>query len=196
MMFPTRQKPEKFAHSRLDARTWIWFCVLAFASVGLSFVFACATPFVALATLAAIKMSRRSGLSIMIVAWLANQIVGYEFLGYPRTSDSLMWGVAIGASALVGFCAARVSMGSSSHGVVRGIIGFSAAFVGYESLLYAAQLPLGSSAEGFSLSVIGYISATNVVALIGLLSVHRLGTWIGLATETNVREPANRLGPA
>ena len=50
-------------------------------SIGFSLVFACATPFVALVTLAALTMSRRDAFIVTGAVWLANQAVG---LRHPR----------------------------------------------------------------------------------------------------------------
>jgi hypothetical protein len=177
------------AGSALSARTWMWFSVLTFASIGFSSYFACATPFAALAALAATTMSRRSGLVLMVVVWLANQIVGCVLLHYPSTWDSLMWGAAIGIAAIISFLAARVSVRAAKHEGVRQIVGFAAAFVGYEAVLYAAQLPLGSSADAFTLDVVLYVLFANIAALIGLLALHKLGAWIGLTTELKLPEP-------
>ncbi|MGZ5912989.1 MAG: hypothetical protein ACXWLB_24165, partial [Reyranella sp.] len=59
------------------ARRWAWVGLLGTASFGFSLVFACATPFVALVTLAALTMSRRDAFIVAGAVWLANQLVGY-----------------------------------------------------------------------------------------------------------------------
>ena len=43
--------------------------------IGFSFALACATPFAALATLAALNTPRRDLFALVGVAWLANQII-------------------------------------------------------------------------------------------------------------------------
>src|SRR5262245_44914939 len=54
------------------------------SSIGFSFALACAAPLAALATLAALKMSRRDLFTFVGAAWLANQLIGYGFLGIRR----------------------------------------------------------------------------------------------------------------
>jgi len=69
-----------------------WITLLTIASVLFSFALTCATPFPALASLAALHMNRRDAFALIGVSWLANQIVGYGFLHYPQTWDSFAWG--------------------------------------------------------------------------------------------------------
>src|SRR4051812_29768671 len=83
-----------FPHS--TARRTAWVVLLAGASVLTSFAFACATPFAALAALAALHLRRADAFGLVALAWLANQAIGYGFLHYPATWDSLAWGVMIG----------------------------------------------------------------------------------------------------
>ena len=89
------------------ARRWAWIALLGGASIGFGLAFACATPFVALVTLAALTMSRRDAFIVTGAVWLANQAVGYGILDYPRTFDSYAWGVAIGMAVLLALLAAR-----------------------------------------------------------------------------------------
>jgi hypothetical protein len=82
-------------------RCALWIALITVGSIGFSFALACATPFAALATLAALNMPRRDLLALVGVAWLANHIIGYGFLAYPQTWDSFAWGGAIGIAALL-----------------------------------------------------------------------------------------------
>ena len=66
----------------------LWAMLLIAGSVVLSAKFSCATPFAALATLAALGMKRTEGLVLVLAVWAANQIVGYGFLGYPHEHQS------------------------------------------------------------------------------------------------------------
>lgn len=66
-------------------RRSLWIVLVIVSSIGFSFALACATPFAALGTLAALHMRRRDLLVMVGLAWLANQIIGYGFLAYPQT---------------------------------------------------------------------------------------------------------------
>ena len=76
----------------LGARRTGWIALLTVATIAGSLVFACATPFPALAALAALHMSRRDAFALTAVIWGANQIIGYGLLHYPQTWDSVAWG--------------------------------------------------------------------------------------------------------
>jgi hypothetical protein len=89
-----------------EARRWLWILLLTGASVFVTLGMACATPFAALATLAALHMSRRDGLALIGLAWLADQAVGYGLLGYPRTADGVAWGVTLALAAVLALVAA------------------------------------------------------------------------------------------
>src|SRR5262245_37382749 len=163
-------------------RHWLWIGLIAAVTIASSLVFACATPLAALATVPAVT-DRRGALRLVAVAWLANQVVGYAVLGYPRTFESYAWGVALGAGALVALGGARLIAGalSASAGLVRVAIAFAGAFIVYESALFATALVLGTGTAAFSSPIVFRIFEINVVALVALLALHWLGTLAGVA---------------
>jgi hypothetical protein len=165
------------------ARRAGWIAVLAVASIASSVVFACATPFAALAALAALYMDRRDAFIVTGVTWLANQAVGYGFLHYPHAWDSFAWGVAIGVGAMVSTAlAAEVGRARPRLGWALTVpASFAAAFAGYEIALYAATAVLPSDSSAFGLAVVLYILKVNVVAFGGLLVLQYAGTRTGLA---------------
>jgi hypothetical protein len=171
------------------AKRTLWVALVVTGSIGFSFALACATPFAALATLAALNMPRRDLFALVGVAWLANQVIGYGFLTYPQTWDSFAWGGAIGVAAcLSAMGALAVADRVSRWGSARVVIGaFLAAFVLYELALYAASFVLPGSNEAFSLPVVWRIFYVNVIALVGLLIAHRLAMAAGLVVTSEVR---------
>ena len=66
-----------------------------------SLAFACATPFAAFAVVAAAMLPLRSALVVMAGAWLVNQAIGFGLLGYPGDTNTVLWGIVIGAAALI-----------------------------------------------------------------------------------------------
>ena len=169
----------------IDARRWLWILLLTAASVFVTLGMACATPFAALATLAALHMSRRDGLALIGIAWLADQAVGYGLLGYPRTANSLAWGVILGVGALVALLAAQALADRVRErgAVVAGASAFAGAFVAHQAVLVAAAAGLASGAEAFSLPVVAWVLRVNLLSLAGLLILYRLAVWIGLVTR-------------
>ena len=168
------------------ARRWAWIGLLGGASIGFSLVFACATPFVALVTLAALTMNRRDAFIVAGAVWLANQAVGYGILGYPRTFDSYAWGVAIGITVLLALLVARaVGQQFERRGsIVSTGIAFLSAFATYELALYAASFWLSSSDTAFSWATVGYILQVNALGLGGLLVLKLVAPSVGLRTRT------------
>lgn len=159
-----------------------WVVFLTLASLAFSYVFACAAPFVAIATLAALNVRRQDAYLLTLLVWLANQAVGYGLLNYPRTPDSFGWGLAIGIAALL---ATRtvIALGPQPlrTGPVFGTaIGFAAAFAVYEAALYAAGFVLGSSDTAFSLATIWYVAKVNLMAMAGLVVLSLGAGAIGL----------------
>ncbi|MBX5045918.1 hypothetical protein [Rhizobium lentis] len=149
-----------------------WIVIISGTSVALSLLFACVTPFVALAAVSAVMLPRRIAVATVLLAWLANQIVGYLVLGYPQTWDSYAWGLAIGVAAFASLVAA-LGMFRLATAVPATVIGaFIAGFVAYEGVLFVATTVLPSGDGAFSASVVADILLINVLAAIGLICLH------------------------
>ena len=172
MSFKTKVEPT--ANARMA--TGIWIALVATLSVAGSLAFACAAPLAAIAAMAGAKMDRTSGLVLVCLAWLTNQIVGFTLLGYPQTADAFAWGAAIGAASVVAFLAVKSVTASLSSGPVGLVVSLAASFTAYELCLALAGGLLAGSAEAFSLDVIARVLAVNVIAFIGLLALHHLAT--------------------
>ena len=93
------------ATNELLDKSFGWNAIIVVSTLLFSLIFACATPFAAMAGLAALHLSRKQGLSVILAAWLINQIIGYGLLDYPQTWDSFAWGAMI---ALAGLSAAVI----------------------------------------------------------------------------------------
>lgn len=163
-------------------RHTLWLALLVAASVAFSLGFACAVPLAAFGAAAALTLSRRDALLLIGAVWLANQIVGYGMMGYPWTANSLAWGAVLGIVAVLATL--------SAHWIVRRLDGgkvlaasaaFLAAFAVYEAALFVVAVALLGGAEDFTPAIIGRIFAINLVAVVGLLALNRLGAVIGIA---------------
>jgi hypothetical protein len=131
-------------------------------------------------------MSRRDGLALIGIAWLADQLVGYGLLGYPRTANSFAWGVILGVGAFVALLVAQALADRlrARGGVVAGAVAFGGAFVAYQGVLVAATAVLPSGSEAFSLPIVAWVLRVNLLSLAGLLVLYRLAVWIGLVTRS------------
>lgn len=156
-----------------SATPMLWVALIAALSVGGSYVYACAAPFAAIGALAARKMDLATGLTLVVLAWIANQIVGYGLLGYPQTANSFAWGGAIGLGAVAALFAARM-IGNLGWGtVVATIASFAVAFIAYEVTLYLASFGLGGS-DVFSFDIVARILGINAVAFAGILALYAI----------------------
>lgn len=169
-----------------------WIALITAATIGASFYFACATPFPALAALAALHLPRRDAFALIGVTWLANQIIGYGFLHYPTTWDSYAWGVAIGVSAMVATAAAIGvdRLARNAPWAIKAVAAFAVAFVAYELAIYAPVIALPSETNAYSFDVVLYILEVNAVAFAGLLVLQGLGRVAGLALPRRMRAAA------
>jgi hypothetical protein len=159
--------------------TRLWPAILAMAAVGGSLALTCVAPFAAFAVATAGTLRLRSALGIMAVIWLANQAVGFGVLGYPWTLNTMLWGLAIGAAAMLATQAASGALGRlrASAGWLQLPLAFGAAFVVYETAIMAASLILGSG-DVFAPALLGRLALINAAWLGGLVLVHAvLAAW-------------------
>jgi len=186
-MLKSSAEPGPFATPAVKRAVW-GFLILA-GSVGFSFVFACATPFAALATLAALNMPRRDVFAVVGCAWLANQAIGYGLLHYPQTWDSFAWGGAIGIGAGLGaWAAAAAADRMQPAGKVPAIAAaFLAACLAYQAVMYVSGLVLPGG--GFSLAIVETVLTINAGALLGLLVAYRVAVAIGLVAASSRPAP-------
>src|SRR2546423_10681989 len=84
----------QIAHASLMA-SFIWTLILTLAAIGATFALSCVTPFAALAVALAGTVGLRTSLGVMIAVWFANQVIGFGFFPFPRTANTLLFGVAI-----------------------------------------------------------------------------------------------------
>jgi hypothetical protein len=156
-----------------------WIVVATVVAIAVSLSLACATPLAAVAAVGGARMKPREGLSLVLTAWLANQVVGYGLLHYPRTWDSFAWGDAIGIASLLAALGARGTARMSYSLPLAPVAAFLVAFLIYEGTLLTATALLPSSDAVFSLPVILRIFKINACAVIGLTAIHWLAVKIG-----------------
>ncbi len=167
--------PNESSPSPTIAANFIWLIILALAGLGGSLVISCVTPFVALAVALAATVRLTLALRAMAAIWLANQLVGFAFLHFPRTPNTFLWGLAIGAAALLSTLIASAVL---KHAPLRSTaarlgLAFALAYVVYEASLFVVALMLGGS-ETFSPAIIAQIGFVNAAWLAGLVALTEL----------------------
>lgn len=121
----------------------LWIVLLTAASAGTTLALACATPFAALAALAATRMRARDGFALIALAWLASQLIGFCVLDYPRDPLTFAWGGAMLAAALSAVAAARWGAAVNRAPVVSLATAFGTGFIAYKAALVVWSLVLG-----------------------------------------------------
>jgi len=160
----------------------LWIVLLTVASTATTLVFACATPFPALAALAALHMRQRDGLILMLLSWLVSQAVGFGLLGYPREPQTFLYAVDLLTAALGSALAAYAVLRRMERAsfAVRLIAAYVAAFVAFKLVALVWALFLGGVEAAYSLEVLTRQFARNGAILLGMLALYHLLVRIGL----------------
>jgi hypothetical protein len=141
--------------------------LLASFAMLFSLAFACAAPFAALAAVAARRMAPREALFTMLLAWLANQAIGYGLLNYPVDASSIAWGLALGLAALAAGAAAlavqaRLPLRNEWLALAAG---FAAAFIVNQAALFLLGLGLPGGVAAFTPVIIHDVLQANLLGL-------------------------------
>ena len=154
----------------------LWVSLLTAASTATTLALACATPFPALAALAAVHISRQGGIALMLLAWAASQFVGFFLLGYPRDGSTFGWGAglctaAVG-SALAGYAALHALPYRSA--AARLSLAYAAGFTAFKGIILAWALVLGGLHTAMAPDLLAEQFVRNGAILIGLYILYRL----------------------
>jgi hypothetical protein len=171
-----------------DWRHPLWLGLLVAASVVFSLGLACAVPLAAFAAAAALSLSRRDALRLILLVWLANQLVGFTVLHYPWTASTFTWGVVLGAVAILATLASQWIAGRlvNARGAFTVTTTFLIAFAVYEAALFAVSATLLGGTEIYTAAIQGRIFAINAAAFVGLLVLNHLATSVGLVNRPAV----------
>jgi hypothetical protein len=166
-----------FRLAPVDRRYAPLFCLaLLTASCAIaSFALACATPFAAFAVMAAAMLPLRPALLVVTGAWLVNQAIGFGALHYPVDGNTILWGLVIGAAALVATLIAAsafriLPQGQTPLALALALI---CAYAGYEVTLFAAAPFLGG-AGSFAVAIIVRLGLLSAAWLIGLVAASEI----------------------
>lgn len=180
--------------TRHDALGWqqpLWLATLVAASVAFSLGFACAVPLAAFGALGALTLDRRSALLLIAGVVLANQIVGFTVLHYPRDAATFAWGPAFLLIGMTATLAALWVKGRCAglHPAAVFLSTFIAAFACYEGGFFLISLLTGSGLYAYAPSIVLRIFELNAVAFGGLLVIRRIAVAIGLTTDRPLKLP-------
>lgn len=154
--------------------------MLTIASALLSFAYACAMPFTAMATYAALKLRPRDALTSIAAAWLINQVIGYRCLNYPQTPESFAWGIALGVATYAALILAMqiASRFQKTEGLIATLLAFVAAFAAFKALLFGTSFVIAGGRTAFSWPAFEKIMVINAATLPVLFALNSLLSFI------------------
>lgn len=160
----------------------LWIGAMVVASTVTTLALACATPFPALAALAALHVRRTEGVALMVVAWIAAQVTGFCVLRYAVDANNVAWALALGAAAIGSFFAADLTAKTMPGApyVARLIAGYAAAYVGFKAVVLLGAFALDSGWAAFTPEVLLRQFVRYGLILLGLVAFQRLLTLVGI----------------
>ena len=164
---------------------FIWIAILTLAAIVGTFALSCVTPFAALAVALAGTVGLRASLRVMLAVWLANQVIGFGFFHFPLTTNTILFGVAIGAAAIVTTILASVVLKYMSFRAAPLRLGVAllVSFAAYETTLLPAGTFFGDL-ETFRPAIVAQLGFINAVALAGMVVLNEVAAvlcrpWLG-----------------
>lgn len=166
----------------------LWVGLMTVASTVTTLALACATPFPALAALAATQVRRTEGVMLMGAAWAISQAVGFCLLDYPLNAKNLAWASALGSAAISALLVARFAVArlGNASSLARLVIAYVAAYVGFKAVLLGWVMALDDGWAAFSTEILARQFVRYGAILIGLVVLHRL---LGLAGIRGANTP-------
>lgn len=160
----------------------LWILLLTAASTVTTLVLACATPFPALAALAAVHMQRRDGLALMLLAWAASQAVGFCLLDYPHDAKTVAWGAGLATAAIGSALGAYAALGRLGRASVpvRLAAGYGAAFLAFKLIVLLWAFGLGGADTSLAPDIVARQFLRNGAILAGLFVLYHLLVAIGI----------------
>ena len=173
----------QIAHPSLPS--FVWLVILIVAVVGGSFALSCVAPFAALAVALAGTVGLRTALSTMGLVWFTNQALGFFMLGFPWTPSVFVWGLAIGAAALLATVVAEKALRHAPAGNAPARLGVALllSFVMYEVALLPAAWWFGAW-EMFTPAIIAQLAFIDTAWLVGMVLLNEVAAtffkpWVG-----------------
>ena len=153
----------------------VWAVVLTLAVILGSLALSCVAPLCALAVALATTLGLRASLSVMALVWVVNQAIGFTLFHFPRTANSLWWGLAIGIAALSIVIVARAAMRRTSHWSpwLRVCLALIASIAFYEAVLFGAASILGGR-DMFTLSIVSQVALINAAWLLAIVVLNEI----------------------
>ncbi len=168
--------------ARQDRVSTLWILLLTLTSTATTLALGCAMPFAALAALAALYLRQRDGLILLLLAWAANQAVGFGLMNYPHDPKTLAWGAGLAAAAIGSGLGAYAALARVPRlaPVLRIGVAFVAAFVAFKAVVLVCALFLGGVETTLSPFYASRQFVRDGAILVGLIALYHALVRIGL----------------
>ncbi|MGV3769947.1 MAG: hypothetical protein ACO1NM_07970 [Sphingobium phenoxybenzoativorans] len=165
----------------------LWIMLLTAASTVTTLALACATPFPALAALAAVHMRRRDGVALVLAAWLASQVVGFCIHDYPRDLETAGWAVGLATAAVASVLGAYGAIARTAQlpAWLRLAAAYVSAFIAFKLAVLVWAIWLGGVEMAFAPGVVMRQFVQDAAILAGLMMLYRAMTAIGVPAVTS-----------
>lgn len=160
----------------------LWILLFTIASTITTLVFACATPFPALAALAAVHLDRRDGVLLMLAAWAVSQAIGFCAMGYPWDAATALTGVAIGTAAVAGTLVASMvdTLLPTRSTLARLAVAYVAAFATFKLGILLWSPVIGHADVALSLPILERQFVRYAAILVAFYALYRGLTAVGV----------------
>lgn len=143
-----------------------WTVVLLSSVFAGSALIACAMPLVAIATLAAATMRRRSAILTLLLCWGINQVLGFALHGYPQTLFTVGWGIAIGLGGGLALIVSQMIVKPGQFGL-KMVPTLGLSFLAYELTLFGFSRVTGWACP-FTVDVVAAVATNEALWFVGL----------------------------
>jgi hypothetical protein len=149
---------------------------MTIASSVTTLALACATPFPALAAIAALYVRRQEGIILMLAAWAVSQGVGYCLLGYQMTAENAVWAVTMALAAIAAVLGAGWVAGRSAGSLPAFRLGaaYGTAFVAFKLVILGGAMLIDSGWAAFAPGILAQQFVRYAMILGGLLGLQHL----------------------
>lgn len=169
----------------------LWVALFTVAATLTSLLFHCATPYPSLAALAAIHLSRRDGVLLMLASWVVSQGIGFCLMGYPWEAATALSGLAVGVAAVLGLLAAGAADTQlrGLHVALRLVVAYVVAFAAFKLGIAAASPAIGHTDAALSVPVMLRQFGRNAAILAALYAAYRAAVAAGVPALRIARAP-------
>ncbi len=176
--------------SAIAVSNWWQLCVIAVGSA--SSIIYPHVPLVGLAAVTGNTLTCKKALITAMSIWFANQLYGFTIRQYPRTLESLTWGLVMGLGTLLVTWLVTLRPKFSRYNfrgyliwLAIGVVGGYAIYQG--SIVLIAQLMDG---HGFTAVILGRIFVRNAVWACALSAIHCSLVWVVIQTIPQYEHPS------